>query len=167
MKQREKAAKGPPMIERVVDWAMRLSQPYLADYGAARSRHDFTQRQLMTCLVLRAYLKTTYRGVLEILEISPKLRERIGLQDKLPHFTTLQKFSGRSEVLAIVKRLIGAVGQAAWTQGPEDQAAAMDSTGLAITPASGYFRSRSGQSRRSWVKLSVVCLLYTSDAADE
>jgi hypothetical protein len=156
MKQGEKAAKGPPMIERVAELAMQLGQRYLAPYGATRSRHDFTQRQLMSCLVLRAYLKTTYRGVLEILEMSPRLREQLGLHEKLPHFTTLQKFSGRSEVLAIVKRLIAAVGQAADAQGPEDQAAAMDSTGLAITPASGYFRSRSGQSRRSWVKLSVV-----------
>ena len=28
---------------------MRLGQRYLADYGATRSRPDFTQRQSMTC----------------------------------------------------------------------------------------------------------------------
>lgn len=51
-----------PVIEQVAELAMRLSQPHLADYGAARSRHDFTQRQLLSCLVLRAYLKATYLG---------------------------------------------------------------------------------------------------------
>ena len=48
-----------PQIQKVADWAMRVSRPSLADYGATRSRHDFTQRQLMSCLILRAYLKTT------------------------------------------------------------------------------------------------------------
>lgn len=33
------------------------------------------QAQLLSCLVLRAYLKTTYRGVLEVLELSPPLQE--------------------------------------------------------------------------------------------
>src|SRR5271155_1511894 len=88
-------------IERVAALAMQLGSRHLADYGAARSRHDFTQRQLMACLILRAYLKTTYRGVLELLTVSPKLREALGLADKLPHYTTLQKFSARSQVLEI------------------------------------------------------------------
>lgn len=78
----------------------------MADYGATRSRHDFTQRQLMACLILRAYLKTTYRGVLELLAVSPKLRQVLGLQDKLPHYTTLQKFSARSQVSAIADAMI-------------------------------------------------------------
>jgi hypothetical protein len=68
------ASDKPPVIERVAEMAMRLSRPQLADYGATRSRHDFTQRQLMTCLILRAYLKTTYRGVLELLQVSATLR---------------------------------------------------------------------------------------------
>jgi hypothetical protein len=56
-----------PLVEQVDELSMRLSQRHLADYGATRSRHDFTQRQLMSCLILRAYLKTTYRGVLDLL----------------------------------------------------------------------------------------------------
>ena len=67
------------LIEGIVEMAMRLGQRYMADYGANTSRHDFTQRQLMTCLILRVYLKTTYRGVLDILAITPSLRERMGL----------------------------------------------------------------------------------------
>jgi len=58
-------------VERVVELAMQLGQRHLAQYGATTSRHDFTQRQLLTCLILRAYLKTTYRGVLDLLAASP------------------------------------------------------------------------------------------------
>ena len=35
----------PPVIEQVAEMAMRLSGPDLADYGATRSRNDFTQRR--------------------------------------------------------------------------------------------------------------------------
>src|ERR1700676_2350742 len=96
------------VIERVADLAMQLGGRHLANYGATRSRHDFTQRQLLSCLILRAYLKTTYRGVLDLLAASPTLRQRLGLTDKLPHFTTLQKFSGRSHVLAVAQKLVAA-----------------------------------------------------------
>jgi hypothetical protein len=77
-------------IERVAELAMALSRPHMADYGASRSRHDFTQRQLMSCLVLRAYLKTTYRGVLDVLLASASLRECLGLREKLPHYAPVQ-----------------------------------------------------------------------------
>jgi len=147
-----------PVAEQVAQLAMTLSQRHLADYGATRSRHDFTQRQLMSCLILRAYFKTTYRGVLEMLTISPALRQHLGLSEKLPHFTTLQKFSARSQVLAIVQKLIAALGAAAAPQETAPAAAAMDSTGLATTSASAYFHSRKGQPCRQWVKLSAVVL---------
>jgi hypothetical protein len=49
------------VIERVAVLAMQLGAKHMADYGATRSRHDFTQRQLMACLILRNYLKTTPR----------------------------------------------------------------------------------------------------------
>src|SRR5215470_17652419 len=101
---------------KVAELAMKLSRPHLADYGATRSRHDFTQRQLMTCLILRAYLKTTYRGVLDLVATSPGLRERMGLTEKLPHFTTLQKFSSRSQVVAIAQQMMADIGQQAVTQ---------------------------------------------------
>lgn len=135
---------------------MRLSRPHLADYGATRSRHDFTQRQLMTCLVLRAYLKTTYRGVLDVLLASASLRQCLGLREKLPHFTTLQKFSARSNVLAIAQKLVAVIGQCAAQQKGGSCEVAMDATGLARTTVSDYFCSRRGRRFRRWVKVSTV-----------
>lgn len=143
-----------PLIEQVAELAMRLGRPYLADYGATRSRHDFTQRQLMSCLILRAYLRTTYRGVLDVLAASQSLRQRLGLTDKLPHYTTLQKFSARSQVLAIVQKILASIGR----QAPAEEAAAMDATGLSRTTVSDYFCSRRGRRFRRWVKVSVIVL---------
>jgi len=144
-------------IEAVAALAMRLSRPHLADYGATRSRHDFTQRQLLSCLIVRAYLKTTYRGLLEFLKISPDLRRELGLEDKLPHYSTLQKFSTRSQVVEIVQMIIARIGEQAIKQSVHP-AAAMDSTGLATTTASAYFQSRQGKKMRGWAKVSVIVL---------
>lgn len=145
------------VVEKVAELAMRLGQRHLAEYGATTSRKDFTQRQLMSCLIMRVYLKTTYRGLLDLLGASPKLREQLGLGEKLPHFTTLQKFSTRSEVLAIAQKIVAEIGQKASQQAPE-VVAAMDATGLSRTTVSDYFRSRRGRRFRRWVKVGVVVL---------
>ncbi len=155
---KSKGADKAPLVERIAEMAMRLGQRYMADYGATRSRHDFTQRQLMTCLILRVYLKTTYRGVLDLLAATPPLRERMGLTEKLPHFTTLQKFSTRSQVLAIAQKLVADIGQQAFNQAPEQAELTMDATGLARTTVSDYFTSRRGRKFRRWVKVAVVVL---------
>src|ERR1700685_1579840 len=156
MKPGKRAASQVPVIERVAELAMRLGRRHLADYGANTSRHDFTQRQLMSCMILRAYLKTTYRGVLEVLAVSPSLQQCVGMKDKLPHYTTLQKFSARSQVLAIAQKLVQSIGQGAAAQIAGEQSAAMDGTGLARTTVSDYFCSRSGRRIRRWVKVSVM-----------
>ena len=145
-------------IERVATLAMQLGSRHLADYGATRSRHDFTQRQLMACLILRAYTKTTYRGLLELLAISPSLRQELGLRDKLPHYSTLAKFSSRSQVLEIADAMIRSIGQAAFPGPNQPTAAAMDATGLETTTASVHFQSRRGGQRRKWVKVSTIIL---------
>jgi hypothetical protein len=147
-----------PEIEAVANLAMTLSQPYLADYGASRSRHDFTQRQLMSCLILRAYLRTTYRGVLAALAGNPRLRACLGMTEKLPHFTTLQKFSTRSEIGTIAQQMIARIGQAALQGSESREPAAMDSTGLDINSPSAYFETRRGKRYRHYIKLSAIVL---------
>ena len=59
---------------------MKLGAEHLAPYGSARSRHDFTQRQLMACLILKSYLKTSYRGLMDFLEGHGRLRGVLGLE---------------------------------------------------------------------------------------
>lgn len=131
-----------------VAWlAMKLGKDHLSDYGAVTSRKDFTQRQLMTCLVLRAYLKTTYRGVIEILETSDALRAELGMKDKLPHYRTLAKFCERSAVLEILGAMLQRLGQASLRQ--EKQPVAIDATGLETSTASAHFVSRSKKERKN------------------
>ena len=151
-----------PFLERVAELAMRVGRLHLADYGAARSRHDFTQQQLMACLILRGFMKTTCRGVLKLLAVSGALRTRLGLEGKLPHYTTLQKFSARSRVAEIAAGMAVGIGRRVAARAAEGgapaPAAAMDSTGLARTTVSDYFTSKRGRRFRRWVKVSAIIL---------
>ena len=132
---------------------------HLADYGSIKSRHDFTQRQLMACLIVKTYLKTTYRGVVDLLEGHAGLRKVLAMEDKLPHYTTLQKFGARPKVLEIAEAMLAQLGSASLRQKGPESAVAIDATGLETTNASAHFVSRAGRERRKFKKLSVsiVC----------
>lgn len=113
----------------------------------------------MTCLVLRAYLKTTYRGVIEILETSGPLRQAVGL-DSLPHYSTLKRFADRSATAEIIDAMLADIVRLVTEQSgvPADEIA-IDSTGLETTSASAHYHTRTGRLRKQYVKtsLSVVC----------
>jgi len=148
----------PDRILRIVDLAMKLGRRHLAAYGSYKSRHDFVQAQLMTCLILRTYWKTTYRGVIEQLAVSSEVRKAIGLK-KLPHYSTLAKFAARPKVLEVMGAMLATLAksvEAADTSVCKD--AAMDATGLPSTCASAHFESRRGKRHRRYVKLGVLVL---------
>jgi hypothetical protein len=141
----------------VAELSLQLARRYMQPYSHPKSPHKFTQAQLMACLVLRAYLKTTYRGVIEVLETSDKLQKCLGLR-RLPHYSTLKYFADRAGTLEIVDAMLAElVGQIA----SDDAEVAIDSTGIETTSASAYFQTRSGRKRKKYVKLS-VCVLCGS-----
>ena len=146
-------------IERVAELAMKLGQQHLAAYGSVKSRKDFTQRQLMSCLILKSYLKTSYRGLGDWLSGHAALRKVLGLEEKLPHDTALQKFSARPEVGAVAETLIARIGRAALRREGRHSAVAIDSTGLEPTTARAHYVSRTGRKRSRYLKvsLSIVC----------
>jgi len=141
----------------VAGLSMRVARRYLQPYSNIKGPKKFTQAQLMTCLILRAYLKTTYRGVIDVLAASESLQKCLGLQ-RLPHYTTLKHFADRSDTLAIVDAMLGEIVGAVAGQ---DDDVAIDSTGVETTAASAYFKTRSGVKRKKYVKLS-VCVLCGS-----
>lgn len=138
----------------VAKLSLRLAGRYMQPYSCPKSRHRFTQPQLMACLILRAYLKTTYRGVVEILETSEVLRDTLNLRH-IPHYSTLKYFADRAGTLEIVDAMLAEVAR---EFGKPDEAVAMDSTGLETTSASAYFETRRGRPQRKYVKLSLGVL---------
>jgi len=68
--------------------ALAVAQKALPAYSSPYSRKDFTQAQLFALLVLRVFLKTDYRGVIQVCRDFAELQECLGLS-KLPHYSTL------------------------------------------------------------------------------
>lgn len=145
------------MLLEVAKLSLRIGRKYVEPYSHVKSPKKFTQEQLITCLVLKAYLKTSYRGIVEILEVSDSLRKALGLR-RLPHYSTLKKFADRSSVLDIVDAMIFEIVQ---QFGQNEEEAAIDSTGLETTSASAHYKTRSGKQRKKFIKVS-VCVLAGS-----
>lgn len=78
-------SKSPLALARA---AMGVAQQALPAYSCPKSRHDFTQHQLFTCLVLKEFLQTDYRGIVHMLAEWSDLRGALGLP-KVPHYSTL------------------------------------------------------------------------------
>ena len=74
--------------------ALRLAEGALPAYTSARSRKDFTAHQLFAVLALKAFFKTDYRGIAQLLTDLADLRDDLGLT-KVPHYSTLCYAAGR------------------------------------------------------------------------
>ncbi|MCK5474699.1 MAG: IS5 family transposase, partial [Candidatus Aenigmarchaeota archaeon] len=69
-------------------------QARIRKYSCKKSKHAYTQHQLITIYALMKYTKSHYRNIIDLLEVMPEIRHAIGFGE-LPHFTTTQKFIQR------------------------------------------------------------------------
>jgi transposase len=115
----------------------------------------YSPRQLMAVLLLRVYLKQTYRGVIEVLELSPDLQEVLGLRS-LPRHTTLAEFMKREVTPELLAGLMAELVTLLKESGVGLDEVALDSTGLSNSKASAHFISRKGKKATHYTKLSVA-----------
>ncbi len=92
---------------KVIETALAVAEQSLPEYSHVYSPRKFTQHQLFACLVLKSFLDTDYRGVVQLLDDCPSLADAIGLK-RIPHFTTLQKAAQRLLLRKNVNRLLAA-----------------------------------------------------------
>lgn len=144
--------------ERVAALAISIGCRTIEPYRTRFSRRDFSRRQLLAILVLKALQGTTYRGICDFLQSAPGVRGALGIES-VPHFTTLQKFAEREQICEIVQAMIAdLIGRT-----PRDEVrgveVAIDSTGFASTCASRHYASKryKKESRYIKVSLAVVC----------
>jgi hypothetical protein len=137
--------------------AMGVCRRHLARYSCPKSKHDFTQAQLMSCLVLRAYLKQSYRGIVDVLDASDQMRGALGLERKVPAHTTLKEFEKRAVTPELVDAIVAQVLELCRAdKGTAVHEVAVDSTGVECSPASVHYADRSGKTRGRYVKLSLA-----------
>jgi hypothetical protein len=144
--------------------ALSTARRALPEYAHRYSPKKFTQHQLFACLVLKNFLRTDYRGLAAHLADNPSLVAVLELK-QVPHFTTFQKASRRLLRAEPVRRLLKATVRLHLGRKRRVKRAAIDSTGLECTCASGYFVRRRSRVENPWKtvvyhhypKLGVVC----------
>lgn len=154
-RRRQRRRRRNELLE-VAELTLLVCRRQLNDYSCPKSKHTYTQPQLLACMVLRAYLKQTYRGIVEVLESSDALRAALGL-NQVPAHTTLKEFADRVLTPALLDQAVGAVlASLVAEQGLVVEEVAVDSTGVETSGASAHFRSRSKRTRSGYVKLSLA-----------
>ena len=154
-------SKSPAAVLRA---ALEVARQALPAYSHRCSPKTYTQHQLFACLVLKNFLKTDYRGVVAQLQDCSSLRELLDL-DQVPHYTTLQKAAHRLLKSAPAKKLLDATVREQLGCRQRVPLAAIDSTGMECTAASGSFVRRRANVDGPWKtlvyhrypKLGVIC----------
>ena len=139
----------------VIELSMVVARRSLEDYSCPKSCHTFTQPQLLGCLILKTYLKLTYRGIVELLEASDGLYAAIGLS-RVPAHTTLKEFAKRVLSPAMLDQAVAQLFELLVERGLVVREVAADSTGIETSSASVHFVSRSKKQRKGYVKLSLA-----------
>jgi hypothetical protein len=144
--------------------ALDVARQAFPAYSHRCSPKKFTHHQLFACLVLKNFLKTDYRGVTGQLQDCSSLQKILGLKH-VPHYTTLQKAAHRLLLSAHAKKLLDATVRKQLGRRQRVPLAAIDSTGMECTAASGYFVRRRARVSGPWKtmvyrrfpKLGVIC----------
>lgn len=129
--------------------ALATARRALPEYAHRYSPKKFTQHQLFACLVLKNFWKTDYRGLAAHLEDHPTLCALLELR-VVPHFTTFQKAAHRLLLTASARKLLESTVRLHLRRKKRVKRAAIDSTGLECTSASGYFVRRRKQVGDPW-----------------
>lgn len=142
-------------IEKVARVALKVSEQTFPAFAHPKSPRKYRLPQMVACVVMKTWLRQDYRGFVDFLIASPPLRAALGLES-IPHYSTLSYvFKNRFSEEAMNKMICEVLRQA----GIKSSAAAVDSTGFQINPASAYFIGRKGQPHRAWAKLGITVLL--------
>ena len=138
---------------RVAREALAVASRRLRCYAHKFSPKKFTQPQLFACLVVKAFLKTDYRGLVAHLADHSELRGALGLKT-VPHFTTPQKASRRLLRQRVAKRLFRTTVRRFLQRQRRLKRAALDSTGLDCGHASRHYIRRRNGFTKQWQRVS-------------
>ena len=137
----------PNKLLKFIKYVFKYSKIVLNKYSSNFSKHDFTQPALFTLLAVKIYTRSTYRQIIDLLELSDKIQQYLHLK-KVPHYTTLQKFFQRLPT-AILKELNKQILRNHQING---EIIALDGSGFTNDYADKYYAIIRRKERKSYVK---------------
>jgi len=102
--------------------------------GSRYANHLYTDHQHVILLALRQHFRKSYRDFCEMIEACTEVLDELGLR-RVPHWTTLQKFSKRADTRRLERLLLVFLQEARLRV----LYLAVDSTGFSSTSASTYY----------------------------
>ncbi len=129
--------------------AWKIAKASLPAHRHLHSPKKFTQHQLFACLVLKHFLKTDYRGLVESLADCDSLNKAIELAC-IAHFTTFPKAACRLLVSKSAQQLLEATVKEQTQRRKRVVNSAIDLTGLSATSASAYLIKRRSNKHGPW-----------------
>lgn len=136
----------------ILDFSQQLIEVLqLPLYSKQHSGKTFNNHQLFKLIVLKSYLGKDYRRYTEFLEIS-EIPRIIGLK-RIPHFTTLQKFSARQKIQELEQLILESCNLAK----KKCKNIGIDATGMRLDCASKHYAQRIGRPtlRKDFLKLNM------------
>lgn len=129
-----------------------MNQRQMSIYSSKYSRRDFTRHQLLTLLLIKTYSGKGYEKFTEFLEVT-QIPKWLNI-NKIPHFTTLQKFASRQMITELEKFLF----ESAKLSKSECKHMAIDATGMSLHNASKHYEMRIGQliRKRDFMKCAIM-----------
>jgi len=153
MRRDGKSAKEHKLVRIVIRQKRILERARYPLRRSKYSNHIYNDHQHIILLALRQHFRKSYREFCDIMEICTSLLDEIGLK-KVPHWTTLQKFSARADMRRLERLLLACLEEARLRV----LYLAVDSSGFSSTSASTYYvrkfelrKDRPGRPRRGYI----------------
>ena len=122
-------------------------------YSSKYSKYFYTRHQLLILVLLKEYISTDYRDFAELIDLMSDIKENLAL-DKIPHFTTLQKFVTRLPS-SLFNLLLQRILKLFYSYGENVSVAAIDATNLRVI-SKLLFSQKNGKLRRSFLRTSIL-----------
>ena len=130
---------------RLAQCAYQVAQRAMPAFRSKFSKKTFTQPQLLACLILKTYLRLTYRGTEAWLQATDRVSRILDL--KLPpDHSTLCWFFHHKLTIGLLQRLLR-LSLTVWPRPRQALVVALDSTGFWAGHSSRYYRWRCRQQR--------------------